>query len=139
VTNNTISGTDGNGILLVGRGTSGFADMKIASNAVGAPVNAGGTAREGIRIDAGNAASADDGVCVTLSGNTSAGSNGAGGIGIRKQGSVQTTNDFGITGLAPSPATGAQAATFVSAQNPAGGGVDNISGSNFQSCNTAPP
>jgi hypothetical protein len=33
---NTISGTDGNGILLVGRGTSGFADM-IASNTVGAP------------------------------------------------------------------------------------------------------
>jgi len=139
VTNNTISGTDGNGILLVGRGTSGFADMKIASNAVGAPVNAGGTAREGIRIDAGNAASADDGVCVTISGNTSAGSNGAGGIGIRKQGSVQGTNDFGITGLAPSPATGVQAATFVSSQNPAGGGVDAINGSNFQSCNTAPP
>jgi hypothetical protein len=139
VTNNTISGTDGNVILLVGRGTSGFADMKVANNTVGVPVNAGGTAREGIRIDAGNAGSADDGVCATISGNVSAGSNGAGGIGIRKQGVIQTTNDFGITGLVPSPATGAQAAAFVSSQNPAGGGTDNISGSNFQSCATAPP
>jgi len=139
VTNNSISGTDGNGILLVGRGTSGFADMKIANNNVGAPVNAGGTAREGIRVDAGNAASADDGVCLNIFGNTSAGSNGAAGIGIRKQGVVQTTNDFGITGLSPSPATGLQAASFVATNNPgSAGGVDAISGNNFQSCGTAP-
>jgi Bacterial Ig domain len=104
VTNNIVNGTDGNMILLVGRGTSGFANMKVTGNTVGTPNNPGGTAREGIRIDAGNAASADDGVCVTLSGNTCAiGSNGAAGIGIRKQGTVQTTNDFGLTGLAPSP------------------------------------
>ena len=50
VTNNTISGTNGNGILLVGRGTSGIARFKIASNNVGASNNAGGTAREGIRV-----------------------------------------------------------------------------------------
>src|SRR6185503_5958080 len=74
-----------------------------------------------------------------ISGNTSAGSNGGAGIGIRKQGVVQATNDFGITGLAPSPATGAQAAAFVVTQNPAGGGCDNISGNQFQSCATAPP
>ncbi len=140
VTNNSVSGTDGNGILLVGRGATSFANMKITGNTVGTPVNAGGTSRESIRVDAGNAASADDGVCVTIATNTcSVGSNGAAGIGIRKQGTVQGTNDFGITGLVPSPATGAQAATFVAAQNPAGNGCDNISGSNFQSCASAPP
>ncbi|HEV7474907.1 MAG TPA: DUF4214 domain-containing protein [Pyrinomonadaceae bacterium] len=139
VTNNSVTGTDGNGILLVGRGTSGFANMKITNNTVGTPTNVGGTARESIRVDAGNAASADDGVCVTIASNTCAiGSNGAAGIGIRKQGVVQGTNDFGITGLAPSPATGPQAAAFVVTQNPAGNGCDNISGSAFQSCATAP-
>ncbi len=140
VTNNTVSGTDGNGILLVGRGTSGFANMKITGNTVGTSVNAMGTARESIRVDAGNAASANDGICATISGNTcSMGSNGAAGIGIRKNGTVQAINPFGLTGLSPSPATGPQAAAYVVTQNPAGNGCDNISGSNFQSCATAPP
>ena len=139
VTNNSISGTDGNGILLVGRGVSGTFNLRIAGNTVRTPVNARRLAREGIRVDAGNATSGDDAVCTTISGNTSAGSNGAGGIGIRKQGTVATTNDFGITGLAPSPATGPQAASFVAGQNPAGNGVDNINGDNFVSCATAPP
>ena len=86
VTNNRISGTDGNGILLVGRGTSGTTYMKIASNNVSTPVNVGGTARECIRIDAGNAASADDAVFLNMTGNTcQLGSNGAAGLGIRKQ------------------------------------------------------
>src|SRR5205085_9981907 len=70
--------------------------------------------------------------------NTSAGSNGAQGIGLRKQGTLAATNDFGLPGLSPSPATAAQAATFVAGNNPAGGGVDIISGSNFVSCGTAP-
>src|SRR5262249_45304682 len=100
VTNNTISGTDGNGVLLVGRGTSAgdlnghSLKLKIAGNNVGASVNTGGSAREGIRVDAGNASSADDAVCLNISGNTSAGSNGAGGIGLRKQGTAATVNDF---------------------------------------------
>jgi hypothetical protein len=139
VTNNSISGTDGNGILLVGRGTSGFANMKITDNNVATPVNAGGAARQAIRVDAGNAASADDGVCVTIANNTSpGGSNGASGIGIRKQGNTQTINDFGITGLSPSPTTAANAAAFVATQNPAGNGCDGISGNNYQSCGSAP-
>jgi hypothetical protein len=56
VTNNIISQTDGNGILLVGRGTSGIANLKIAGNNVAAPINAGGSVRPGIRVNAGNAA-----------------------------------------------------------------------------------
>ena len=56
VTNNDISDTNGNGILLVGRSTgSGSAYFKIANNVVDAPNNTGGSVREGIRVDAGNA------------------------------------------------------------------------------------
>jgi hypothetical protein len=69
-----------------------------------------------------------------MTGNTSAGSGVNQGIGLRKQGSVATTNDFGISGLVPSPATAATAAAKVVADNPAGGGVDIISGNNFVSC-----
>jgi hypothetical protein len=51
---------------------------------------------------------------------------------------VATTNDFGIVGLAPSPTTGANAAAKVGADNPAGGGVDIISGDNYVSCTITP-
>ena len=118
VTANTITNTDGNGILLVGRGTSGQAYLKIQNNNVAAPINVGGTPRPGIRVDAGNAGSADDAVFVNISGNTSGGSNGAPGIGIRKQGTVAATNDFGIQGLSPATAPGSTAEDFVAAQNP---------------------
>ncbi|MFM9905532.1 MAG: Ig-like domain-containing protein [Pyrinomonadaceae bacterium] len=153
VTNNVISGTDGNGILLVGRGTThGIARMKIANNTIGAPVNAGGSTREGIRVDAGNASSTDDEVYLNIFSNTTAGSNGAGGIGIRKQGAVSTTNDFGIfdaaggPSLAPSP-TNANITAFVSALNPSSAlgplftneGCDIISGSNYLRDTTQAP
>jgi len=132
VTNNNISATDGNGILLVGRGTSGSAAFKIQNNTVGAPVAS--IARQGIRVDAGNGGSADDSICLNISGNSSAGSSTAQGIGLRKQGTVATTNDFGINGLTTSPASGAQAAAYVAGLNPAGGGVDIVSGDNFVAC-----
>jgi hypothetical protein len=145
VTNNTITDTDGNGILLVGRGTSGIAKLKIANNSVAAPINAGGFAAAGIRVDAGNSSSADDRVYLNIFANTSAGSNGAEGIGIRKQGSVSTTNDFGIFDAAGgptlnSPPTNTEVETFLEALNPAGGGAFIVNGSSFQRDTTlAPP
>ena len=147
VTNNTISGTNGNGMLLVGRGTSGIARFKIADNDVSAPNDTGGFATEGIRVDAGNAASADDQVYLNIFGNTSAGQNGAGGIGIRKQGTVATVNVFGIfdpgtlpgSPLASSPSD-TQVTTFINANNSNGGGTDIIAGSGFVKDTTqAPP
>src|SRR6185369_11334587 len=137
-TGNTISQTDGNGILLVARSAHGTFDLKLANNTVGAPINVGGSLRQGIRVDAGNLSTGDDAVCLNITSNTSAGSNGAQGIGLRKQGTIATTNDFGLPGLSPSPATAAQAAAFVAGNNPTGGGVDIISGANFVSCGTAP-
>ena len=98
VTANTITNTDGNGILLVGRATSGQAYLKIQNNNVATPINAGGTGRPGIRVDAGNAGSADDAVFVNISGNTSGGSNGAPGIGIRKQGTAAGDKRFWHSG-----------------------------------------
>ncbi len=134
VSNNTITDTDGNGILLVGRGTSGQADIAITGNNVAAPINAGGSARPGIRVDAGNASSADDAICLDISGNTSAGSNTPEGIGVRKQGAVSaTTNDFGFVGISPSPSN-AQVVSFIGAQNPAGAGALIFSGDLFSSC-----
>jgi hypothetical protein len=133
VTNNTITDTDGNGILLVGRGTSGSAKLKIQNNSVAAPINAGGAARPGIRVDAGNAGSADDAVCLNISGNVSAGSNTAPGIGLRKQGTVTTTNDFAINGMAATASPAVEA--YVNGLNPAGGGTLLISAtSGFSNC-----
>ena len=138
VTNNSITGTDGNGILLVGRGGTGTANFKVANNNVGAAVNAGGTAREGIRVDAGNAVSVDDSVCLNMSGNTSAGSNGAAGLGVRKQGTNPTINDFGLQGIPQNPPSNQDVTDYVTAQNPNGNGLDIISGSGFIQCSSAP-
>ncbi len=147
VTGNNISQTDGNGILLVSRGVSGQLNVGIRNNTVAAPLTG---VRPGIRVDAGNGTSVDDAVCVDISNNVSGGSGGSAGIGIRKQGSNATVNDFGIEGLAPSPASCDQAEGRVNSVNPgavatgtnclgAGGSKTlAISGSNFVVCNTAP-
>ncbi|HKC41325.1 MAG TPA: hypothetical protein VKC15_17410, partial [Gemmatimonadales bacterium] len=145
VTNNTITGTDGNAILLVGRGTSAgnlagnSFKLKLTNNTVTAPVNAGGTARQGIRVDAGNAASADDAVCLNIANNVSAGSNGAAGIGVRKQGAVATTNDFGLQGIPQAAPTNTDVTNWINGQNVSGGLTDIVSGSNYVQCSSAPP
>jgi hypothetical protein len=109
-------------------------DVTIQNNTVGTPIMAN---RNGIRVDSGSAAG-DVTLCLLMTGNTSDGSGVNAGIGLRKQGTVATTNDFGISGLAPSPTTGANAAAKVVADNPAGGGVDIISGDNFVNCTPTP-
>jgi hypothetical protein len=135
VTGNTISQTDGNGILLVARDAAGHLNAGVRNNNVAAPL---GGVRPGIRLDAGNTNSTDDAVCLDISGNTSDGTGGATqGIGLRKQGTVPTTNDFGIEGMAATSSPGVE--SFVDGQNPAGNGTLLISAtSGFSSCNTAP-
>ena len=80
------------------------------------------------------------------SGNTATGSSNGSfqfdGIALRKEGSVTTTNDFGLVGLSPAPATDAQMQSYVRGQNPAevlgtgGGGalINDHSGSPWTSC-----
>lgn len=75
--------------------------------------------------------SADDAICLTVSGNTTAGSNGAEGIGVRKQGAVATINDFRIPAIGIASPTIAQVETFIEGQNPAGGGAFVINGDAF--------
>jgi hypothetical protein len=142
IESNNISQTDGNGILMVNRATNGEMDVKIDSNTVAMPTNAGGTARQGIRVDAGNGTAGEDAsVFLNIFGNTTTGSNGAAGIGVRKNGTVATTNDFGIFDAAGGPSlaaspTNTDVANFINALNPnsasaGNGGTDVISGNNY--------
>ena len=127
---NTISQTDGNGILAVARGSSGTLKIKIQNNTVAAPLPGN---REGNRINAGNASSLDDAVCLNISGNTSDGSGVATGIGLRKQGTTSTTNDFRVNGMGATSTPGVE--TYVNGLNPAGGGTTLISAtSGFSNC-----
>jgi methionine-rich copper-binding protein CopC len=134
VTNNNISQTDGNGILAVTRGVSGFLKISIKSNTVAAPLSGN---RGGIRVDAGNLPSVDDAVCLDIQSNTSAGSGVETGIELRKQGTSPTVNDFGIEGMAATASPGVEA--YVNGLNPAGGGTTLISAtSGFTNCSSAP-
>ncbi len=134
ITGNNVSRSDGNGILAVARDSqAGQLDVSIKNNTVGASLSG---VRPGIRVDAG-ASSGDNDVCLDISGNTSAGSGGTQGIGLRKQGTVTTTNAFGVEGMAATSSPGVE--TFVNGQNPAGGGTLLISAtSGFSNCSTAP-
>ncbi|HEX6095153.1 MAG TPA: Ig-like domain-containing protein [Thermoanaerobaculia bacterium] len=132
ISGNSISATDGNGILTVARGATGTLKLKVLNNVVAAPLTG---VRQGIRIDAGNAASINDSVCVDIAGNTSAGSGGATGIGLRKQGTSAVVNAFGIAGLSPSPTGSPNVEAHVNALNPAGGGTQLLSAtSGFTAC-----
>jgi VCBS repeat-containing protein len=142
IESNNVSGTDGNGILMVNRATNGEMDVKIDNNTVAMPTNAGGTARQGIRVDAGNNTAGEDAsVFLNIFGNTTTGSNGAAGIGVRKNGTVATTNDFGIFDAAGGPTlaatpTNTDVSNFINALNPnsasaGNGGTDIISGNNY--------
>jgi hypothetical protein len=130
INNNSISNTDGNGIIAVSRGATATMKVKIQNNSVAAPLTG---VRPGIRVDAGNAASVNDSVCLNITGNTSAGSGGSQGIGLRKQGTNAAVNAFGING---NPATSSPAVeAYVDSLNPLGGLTVLISAtSGFSNC-----
>ena len=122
INNNSITQTDGNGILVVARGATGSVRSKIQNNTVAAPL---GGVREGIRIDSGNGGTGEnDTVCLDISGNSSAPTAGfpaALGIGLRKQGNVAGQFTFGVVGMAATASPGVE--TYVNGLNPAGGGT----------------
>lgn len=138
ISNNSISQSDGNGILAVARAINGLMKVKIQNNTVGAPLSG---VRPGIRVDAGNnsvvgTGPEDAAVCLNISGNTSAGSGGTQGVGLRKQGVVATTNDFGVHNLPGGSTATPNLEAFVNGLNPAGGGTLLISAtSGFSTCN----
>jgi hypothetical protein len=129
INNNTVSGTDGNGIYALARNSSATLRAKIQNNTVAAPL---GGVRPGIRVDSGSA-SGNTTVCLNISGNTSAGSGGSQGLGLRKQGTVPATNTYGVNGMAATSSPGVEA--YVDGLNPAGNGTLLISGtSGFTNC-----
>jgi hypothetical protein len=130
IIDNHVSATDGNGILAVARGASGNLKVKIQNNTVAAPLSG---VRPGIRVDAGNTASVNDSVCLDISGNTSAGSGGVQGIGLRKQGTAPATNVFGVNGMSATSSPGVE--SYVNGLNPAGNGTLLLSAtSGFSNC-----
>ncbi len=143
--NNTISQVDGNGILLVGRNTTGVARLGVRNNVVAAPLS---SVRPGIRVDAGNAApGSNDSICMDMRQNTSGGSGGHDGIGLRKQGTATTTHAFGVEGMAATASPGVEAYVGNAGLNPgsANGTVGGINGvlllsanSGFSNCSSAP-
>jgi hypothetical protein len=129
INGNNISGVDGNGILAVARNSNGSLKAKIQNNTVAAPLTG---VRPGIRVDSGTA-SGNTTVCLNISGNTSAGSGGTQGIGLRKQGTVTATDAFGINGMGATSTPGVEA--YVNGLNPAGNGTLLISAtSGFSNC-----
>jgi hypothetical protein len=127
---NNISQSDGNGILAAVRASNGTMQAKIQSNTVAAPLTGN---RSGIRVDSGNS-TGNATVCLNISGNTSA---GVGlvpeGISLRKQGTVSTTNTFGINGMAATATPGIE--TYVNGLNPAGNNTLLVSAtSGFSNC-----
>ena len=115
---------------MVARGATGTLKAKIQNNTVAAPLSG---VCEGIRVDAGNGSSVNDSVCLNITGNTSAGSGGVQGLGLRKQGTVTTTNAFAVNGMVATATPGVE--TYVNTNNPTGGGTLLISAtSGFSNC-----
>ena len=131
ITSNTITNTQGSGILAVARGGAGQLNVKIINNNVSALT---GSFADGIRVDAGNGASTDDQVCLEINSNITSGVGvGSSGIGLRKQGTIATINDFAIEGLVGSASPGVE--NYVNSINTSAGGVVLISAtSGFTSC-----
>ncbi|MEW5930387.1 MAG: Ig-like domain-containing protein [Gemmatimonadota bacterium] len=129
VTGNNVSQSDGVGIWAIARGSSQTLRVKLQNNTVAAPLSG---VRPGLRIDSGSAVG-NTTVCANVSGNTSAGSGGHQGIGIRKQGTNAAVNTFGVHGMAATSSPGVE--TYIAGLNPAGGGVLLLSAtSGFTNC-----
>jgi hypothetical protein len=120
ITGNSVSACDGNGIFTGALNSNGIARIKVQNNIIAAPLTG---VRTGIQVNSGtpSAAGTNTTVCLNISGNTSAGSGGNLGIGLRKEGTVSTTNAFGVNGMAATSSPGVE--SYVDGLNPAGGGT----------------
>ena len=129
VSDNVISQTDSSGIMAAARNSNGVLRLMVTDNTVSAPLSG---FRSGIRVDSGSALG-NTNVCLNISGNTSAGSGGSQGIGIRKQGTNPAVNVFGVNGMVATSSPGVEA--YIDSLNPAGGGTLLISAtSGFTNC-----
>jgi hypothetical protein len=159
VNSNTVTNPDGTGIRGIARASNGTLNLRIQNNNVGTPSAAN---RNAIRVDSGSA-TGDTTLNMNMSGNSGplasttdllVGSGVNAGIGVRKQGTVATTNEFNIQGIAANPTNAqvqaylgspvppglnyAAAAGGAAGTNANGNGVDIISGSNYGTTNALP-
>jgi hypothetical protein len=159
VNSNTITNPDGFGIRGIVRASNGTLNLRVQNNNVGTPSAAN---REAIRVDSGSTAG-DTTLNMNMSGNSGplasttdllVGSGVDAGIGVRKQGTVATVNDFNIQGIAANP-TNAQVQAYLGSpvppglnqtaaaggaagSNANGNGVDIISGSAYGTTSALP-
>ncbi|HEV8583305.1 MAG TPA: Ig-like domain-containing protein [Thermoanaerobaculia bacterium] len=119
VNGNTISQTDAQGILARSVNNVGSMDIAVTNNTVAAPLSG---FREGIQVHSGSsAATGDTSVCMKMTGNTSAGSGGADGIGLRKQGTSSTVHAFAVDGMVATSSPGVE--TYVHGLNSSADGT----------------
>lgn len=129
VSGNNVAGTDGNGIFVSARNSAAVLRASVVNNIVAAPLT---SVRQGIRIDSGNAVG-NANLCLKITGNTSAGSGGALGIGLRKQGTNPAVNVFSVNGMVATATPAVEA--YVSGLNPSSTGTQLISAtSGFSNC-----
>jgi hypothetical protein len=105
VNGNSVSNTSGNGILAGVRNSFGIGKFTITNNIVGAPT---ASVRPGIRVDSGTGAGGNASLCLQLTGNTTGGSGGSPGIGLRKEGVNPAVNVFGIVGMSATSSPGVE-------------------------------
>jgi hypothetical protein len=143
ISSNNVSQSSGQGIRVILSDATVNAKVKVTSNTVGPPTQG----NAGIRVDSGSSAGTGDTLCTQIDSNNTTGSTDLDGdthpgIELGQRASAV----FGIVGLSPSPATAAQAETYLTGQNPssapgagdpfyAGKRVVVRVGSNFTSCN----
>jgi hypothetical protein len=135
--NNTVSNTNGDGILSTVRSVSSNGIFHIENNNVSAPTTTA-NAIYGIRVDSGNGQGGSPTVCLKIDGNATAGNTNSGGtivapgIGLRQSHSDPNggTGTFNIDGLSPNdPSNDAQMETYVG--NGTGGQNPNTVNGNF--------
>ncbi|HWW77393.1 MAG TPA: Ig-like domain repeat protein, partial [Pyrinomonadaceae bacterium] len=131
ITGNNVSQTDANGILARAVEAKPTMNITVKNNTVAAPLSG---VRPGIRVDSGDSAS-NSTVCLDMQSNTSAGSGGTNGLGLRRQ--TTNTNVYGVEGMAATSSPGVE--SYVNGLNPAGNGTLLISGTTgFSNCSAAP-
>ena len=148
ITGNSVANSDGAGIRVLNRDSNGTVNLRVDNNTVADTVGAGSSGITVANGSSGNA-SFNPTMCASISNNNAVSglADGFGdkspGISISKRSSSSSTYAFGLTGLAPSPATTAQTESHVTGLNPnsavgagfyAGKKVSVDDGDNFTSC-----
>lgn len=147
IMNNTISDTSGPGVRVLHRDSNGSLDLRLESNTI---TNVLGNL-SGIRVENGSSGSVtyNPTMCASIANNEAASGavDGSGdknaGINLYKESDSATTYKFGLTGLAPSPASNPQVEAHLTTLNPlsatglgffAGRKVAVRTGSNYTNC-----